>query len=121
MPPLAVLPLPLVSGAPADGYGGPKRDMLSVSGTTAFETGIDQRDRFLGQRRCIICRRNHPALLQQNCHIISPLEEDTVSRVSYTTPFSKIKIKGSGEILSDAVGYLRRPNDIRQNMNRIMA
>jgi hypothetical protein len=40
-----------VSGVPVDGYGWPERDMLSVSGTTAFETRIGQRDRFLEQRR----------------------------------------------------------------------
>jgi hypothetical protein len=45
MSPLTVFLLPLVSGALADGYGWPERDMLSVSGTTTFETGIGQRDR----------------------------------------------------------------------------
>ena len=127
-----------MSGAPADGNGWPERDILSVSGTTAFKPGIGQRDRFLdcvfspiddaavssvvGQRYCIIAGRSHPALFQQNLsrHTVSPLEEDTVSRVSYTSPFSKIKIRHSGEFLSSPFGYLRRPN-INQNTNRIMA
>jgi hypothetical protein len=51
MPPLTVFPLPLASGAPPDGYGWPGCDRVSSElGTTVFQPGIDQLDRFLGRR-----------------------------------------------------------------------
>ncbi|KAH9990042.1 hypothetical protein BJV77DRAFT_1126134 [Russula vinacea] len=56
MPPLNTFPLPLTSGAPPDGYGWPEHDSVSsASRTSAFESGINQRDRFLGKRRCLVC------------------------------------------------------------------
>ncbi len=62
-------------------------------------------------------------ILLKNCHVILPLENHAVSRVtySYTSPFSpRLALDMSGKISSAEVGYLERPN-INQNMNHVMA
>ncbi|KAH9031060.1 hypothetical protein EDB84DRAFT_1588574 [Lactarius hengduanensis] len=52
MVPLSLFPLPLPSQPPD--YGCVERNCSAFSTTTAFETSIDQRDKFLGRRRCVI-------------------------------------------------------------------
>ncbi|KIJ51665.1 hypothetical protein M422DRAFT_243986 [Sphaerobolus stellatus SS14] len=52
--PLSIIPLPLPPNGPPSGYGWEERDISALSTTTAFNTGIDRRDTFLGQRRCIV-------------------------------------------------------------------
>lgn len=39
------------------------------SGTTAFNAGLDDRDVFLGARRCVVCGLNAPL---ERCHIVGP-------------------------------------------------
>ncbi|KXN82722.1 hypothetical protein AN958_02060 [Leucoagaricus sp. SymC.cos] len=73
MAPLSTIPLPLPVNQPPPGYGWEERDMSVLSTTTAFDTGIEQRDTFLGQPRCIICGLAHSILLQ-HCHIIRDSE-----------------------------------------------
>jgi hypothetical protein len=68
--------------------------MSDSSTTTTFETGVNERDTFFGQRRCVICGRQ--GLVLQHCYIIPKAEEDTVSQISNTSPFSKINIRHSG-------------------------
>ncbi|KAG1843357.1 hypothetical protein DFJ58DRAFT_39134 [Suillus subalutaceus] len=68
MAPLSTFPLPLRPSGPPAGYDWEERDMeWPLSATTAFNTGIDRRDTFLGQRRCVVCgERGAPV---QRCHI----------------------------------------------------
>ncbi|KAF8121119.1 hypothetical protein EV363DRAFT_1144011, partial [Boletus edulis] len=52
-------PLPPISAYPPTaipaGYGWGEHQMVASKKKRAFKTGIDARDRFLGQRRCVIC------------------------------------------------------------------
>ncbi|KAI0260579.1 hypothetical protein BC834DRAFT_1012023 [Gloeopeniophorella convolvens] len=67
MSPLHAFPLPLPTGGPPTGYGWEQRSVSQSSTTTAFDAGIDRRDRFLGKNRCIICGMSRRYL--QRCHI----------------------------------------------------
>lgn len=115
---LTEFPLPLETGAPPAGYAWSECAMSDSSTTTTFETGVNERDTFFGQRRCVICGRQ--GLVLQHCYIIPETEEDTVSQISNTSPFSKINIRHSGSTLSAAVGCLNRPN-MHLNLNHAMA
>ncbi|KAI0278251.1 hypothetical protein BC826DRAFT_1084967 [Russula brevipes] len=55
MAPLSTLVLPLPPHAPPSGYGWSDRPLSASSTTTAFRAGLDQRDQFLGECRCVIC------------------------------------------------------------------
>lgn len=66
MPPLPAITLPLPSNGPPPGYGWVDRDMSTMSSLTAFMTGLDGRDRFLGKNRCVVCGKRRT----QHCHII---------------------------------------------------
>jgi len=72
---LPEFPLPLSPNGPPVGYGWEERDMSVLSTTTACDTGIDQRDIFLGTRRCIICGVKSRSVLQ-HCHVIRQSERD---------------------------------------------
>ena len=63
------LPLP---NRPPTGFGSSDRSLLTAA-TSALETGIDERDIFLGIPRCTICGIGSEVL--EHCHII-PLPED---------------------------------------------
>jgi hypothetical protein len=83
MPPLTTFPPLLLSGAPPDGYSWPEHDNVSsASGTSAFQSGIDERDRFLGLRRCLVCGMEFDGVLDR-CLIVK--ESHTVSKVSHTS------------------------------------
>ncbi len=73
---LPTFPLPLPN-APPDQFGWEERDMSLISTNTACNTGIDQRDIFLGTRRCIICGEADDLVLQ-HCHIIGQSEPSLV-------------------------------------------
>lgn len=62
------LPLPLSTNGPPAGSGWDEREMSLSSATSAFETGIERRDTFLGQLCCIVCGEGQPLL--EHCHII---------------------------------------------------
>ncbi|KAI0249131.1 hypothetical protein BJV78DRAFT_1378325 [Lactifluus subvellereus] len=68
---LSTIPLPLPPNAPPPGYGLEDRDMSVISTTTAFKTGVDNRDKFLGLRRCVVCGIS---MVLQHCHIIMDSE-----------------------------------------------
>jgi hypothetical protein len=93
MPPLTIISLPLTDAPP--GYAWSERALSDLSTTTAFKTGLNERDIFFGQLRCIICGTGIPNILQ-HCLIIPKSEGHTVSQISSTSPFSKINIKNSG-------------------------
>ncbi|CAA7260764.1 unnamed protein product [Cyclocybe aegerita] len=76
MPPLPPFSLPLPARDPPLGYGWEARDVSALSTTTAFDTGIDQRDVFLGRPRCIVCGMDVRTILQ-HCHIIPVSEDET--------------------------------------------
>ncbi|EJD07263.1 uncharacterized protein FOMMEDRAFT_164286 [Fomitiporia mediterranea MF3/22] len=57
------------------GFGWEDRNMSVLSTTTAFRTGIDKRDTFLGKRRCIVCGRIETDILD-HCYIIGEEEDD---------------------------------------------
>jgi len=71
---------------PPVGYGWEERDNLTLaSKTTAFESEIDQRDKFLGEHRCVICGSGvmvglRPTLGERSL-IIRDTEQELVSRV----------------------------------------
>ncbi|KIJ50472.1 hypothetical protein M422DRAFT_245759 [Sphaerobolus stellatus SS14] len=71
--PLSVFPLPLPPNGPPSGYGREERDVSALSTTTAFNSVIDRRDIFLGERRCIVCGIDEIVVLQ-HCHIIPQAE-----------------------------------------------
>ncbi|KAF8837598.1 hypothetical protein BDN67DRAFT_908992 [Paxillus ammoniavirescens] len=75
MAPLSVFPLPLPD-LPPSGYGWSDRALSILSTTTAFDTGLDQRDRFLGECCCVICGNYGHGVLE-HCHIIMKSEPDT--------------------------------------------
>ncbi|KAG6377969.1 hypothetical protein JVT61DRAFT_14765 [Boletus reticuloceps] len=67
MAPLSIFQLPLSNGGPPPGYDWEQCSMSvpSVSDeTTTFDTGIDRRDTFLGQRRCVVCGISFYPLLE---------------------------------------------------------
>lgn len=76
MPPLLTFCLPLLSGAPPTGYGWSESEVSALSTTTAFRTGIDRRDQFLGIRRCVVCGASSIEGLE-HCHIIMVSEPQT--------------------------------------------
>jgi len=61
-----------IQGAPPAGYARSERVMSDVSTSTAFETGLDKRDTFLGVHRCVVCGRGPETL--EHCHIIPQAE-----------------------------------------------
>ncbi|KAI9440029.1 hypothetical protein H4582DRAFT_2216752 [Lactarius indigo] len=72
MVPLPQFPLPLPN-QPPDGYG---CDAFSTA--TAFETIIDQRDKFLGRKRCIICHGGcDDSVVLQHSYIIEEVAPDS--------------------------------------------
>ncbi|SRR6266576_6861496 len=78
MAPLPPFQLPLSSSRPPSGFGWAGRDFSALSTTTAFRTGLDQRDQFLGMSRCVVCGDYGRTI--EHCHIIMDSEPDTVSQ-----------------------------------------
>ena len=78
MAPLHTFGLPLPQSAPPTGYGWSDRALSALSTTTAFHAELDQRDRFLGRCRCIICGVSIARILE-HCHVIMDSEPHTVS------------------------------------------
>ena len=77
---LTSFPLPLESGAPPAGYAWSERALSKSSTTTAFNTGIDERDKFLGQSRCVICgRQEGRTQVFEHSYVIPKPEGFTVS------------------------------------------
>ncbi|KIJ50474.1 hypothetical protein M422DRAFT_159636 [Sphaerobolus stellatus SS14] len=68
--PLSVFSLPLPQNGPPIGYSWKKTNVSAFSTTTAFNTGIDRRDIFLGERRCIVCGAEEDMAGLDHCHII---------------------------------------------------
>jgi hypothetical protein len=61
-------------------------DYDSVSAlATAFNTGIDQRDSFLGRKRCVICGMGD-AMVLRRCHIVGQAELRTVESKMHLDP-----------------------------------
>lgn len=58
MVPLPTFQLPLQPFGPPSGYGWGNRALSNLSTTTAFNTGINGRDVFLGIPRCVVCGIN---------------------------------------------------------------
>lgn len=81
MAPLSTFLLPLPSNGPPTGYSWEGHDMSVLSTTTAFNTGIDERDIFLGKRRCVVCGESADAMLQY-CYVIKDKELETVSWIA---------------------------------------
>jgi len=79
MAPLSTLVLPLPPHAPPSGYGWSDRALSTLSTTTAFYIGLDQRDQFLGQCRCVICGIYGSGTID-HCQVIMDSEPDTVSQ-----------------------------------------
>jgi len=84
MEPLSAFPLPLSMNGPPIGYGWEERGTLSLaSKTSAFESEIDRRDKFLGECCCVICGFSSPSILERSL-IIRDTEQELVSRVENT-------------------------------------
>jgi hypothetical protein len=93
---LTLFPLPLELGEPPVGYAWSDRALSSLSTTTAFNSGIDEQDKFLGYNHCIICgaKQQTWARILEHSHVIPKSEEVTVSQISCMSesPFSKVII-----------------------------
>jgi hypothetical protein len=76
---LSAFPLPLPMNGPPLRYGLEEREMSLESTTSAFNAGIDQRDTFLGRRRCIICGSSIRDVLEY-CHIVKDSDPEIVGR-----------------------------------------
>jgi hypothetical protein len=76
---LTAFPLPLSTNGPPLGYGLEEHEMSLESTTSTFNTRIDQRDTFLGKRRCIICGSSIREV-PEYCHIIKATNPETVGR-----------------------------------------
>ncbi|KAL5536861.1 hypothetical protein ACEPAF_684 [Sanghuangporus sanghuang] len=74
MAPLPTFQLPLIPGGPPDGFGWEQREFSDLSRTTAFIAGINERDKFLGRNRCVICGIRTSLEL---CYIIPKSEPET--------------------------------------------
>jgi hypothetical protein len=75
-------PLPFTSAEPPSEL---LRDIESVSehsDSVVFNTGLEDRDKFLGVRGCVVCGISIPELLE-NCHIIGPLDHEVVCLMSH--------------------------------------
>ncbi|KAL5478629.1 hypothetical protein ACEPAI_2814 [Sanghuangporus weigelae] len=70
---LPTFQLPLRPDGPPTDFGWEEREFSALSSTTAFSTGINDRDVFLGIPRCIICGVRQPAALE-HCYIIPRAE-----------------------------------------------
>jgi hypothetical protein len=79
MTPLSQLPLPFLDQSPD--WEWEEQDDDSVVLPIAFNDSIKQRDRFLGQQRCVICGVASDIVLQ-HCHIVGREDKQTVSRKS---------------------------------------
>ncbi|KAF8551908.1 hypothetical protein OG21DRAFT_1512134 [Imleria badia] len=87
--------------------------------TTAFTSGIDKRDMFLGKPRCIICGNNYPLGLQ-HCHISRESEPDTwadLKRRGWIPTFAKdaekeprngVLMCANHHLMFDTYGYFIR-------------
>ena len=74
--PLELFPLPYTTSEAPRGLF---RDVQTLTGhpdATAFDTGLDGRDVFLGRRRCVVCGAS-PFL--QRCHIVRRSDNRAVS------------------------------------------
>ena len=76
MPPLEPFPLPLPSNGPPAGFGFIERDRSELSTTTAFDTSIDRRDTWNGEKRCVVCGTT---LGLEHCHIIPQCEREIIT------------------------------------------
>ena len=115
MPPLPEITLPLPPNGPPPGYGWADRDMSTISSLTAFNTGLEGRDRFLGVNRCVICG----VLNFQRCHIIMEPQVDVVSGKGPYVSFPQANMKHSGPISSVVIGSQSNPKTT-QELNRAM-
>jgi hypothetical protein len=115
MPPLPVIALPLPPHGPPPGYGWADRDMSTTSSSTAFRRGLEDRDRFLGEVRCVVCGVE----TFQRCHVIMQSEVDVVSGKGPCVSFLQVNRKHSGPISSVVIGSHSNPKTTRQ-MNRAM-
>ncbi|KAH9989696.1 hypothetical protein BJV74DRAFT_451453 [Russula compacta] len=77
MVPLPTFQLPLPSHGPPSGYGWSDCALSDLSTTTVFNTGLDNRGKFLGAPRCIVCGYPWPL---EHCHVIMQSQEFVVSR-----------------------------------------
>ena len=53
--------------------------LSALSTTTAFHDALDQRDKFLGIGRCVVCG-DHGHEIVEHCHVVRDSEPDTVSQ-----------------------------------------
>ncbi|KAH9915442.1 uncharacterized protein BXZ73DRAFT_54282 [Epithele typhae] len=72
MPGLPTIPLPLA--ALPHGFQPGVQALTDASNTTAFDTGLDIRDIFLGIQRCVVCGSR---MALHHAHIIPKVESDT--------------------------------------------
>lgn len=118
MPNLDLFPLPLPSQVPI-GYGWEARSVSELSTKTAFETELDLRDVFLGEKGCIICGQTADVALQ-HCHIIMQSEPKLVSECMIRPVPDVDAREYSGLIFDDADGSRRKPST-RESTSRAMA
>ena len=78
--------------------------------------GLEARDRFLGEVRCVVCGVESV----QRCHVIMQSEVAVVSGKGPCVSFLQVNRKHSGLISSVVIGFQNNLKTIR-HMNRAMA
>lgn len=77
MPQLHLYPLPYTLPQPPAELFCNIETESGRSDTVAFKRALDDRDVFLGERRCVICGQSSSTTLQ-HCHIVGPLDDAAV-------------------------------------------
>ena len=75
MSPLNTYPLPYTASQPPAELVHGVETVSGRSDTAEFDTGLDNRDVFLGRRRCVVCGVQRPL---QRCHIIRRSDDEVV-------------------------------------------
>ena len=70
-------PLPYTIPQPPPGLFRNVETVSGCSDTAAFETGLNNRDVFLGRRRCVVCGESGPCTLE-HCHIVGRSDIEAV-------------------------------------------
>ena len=74
---LTLYPLPHMSPLPPPEFFQDVKTLSGQSDTVAFNTGLDNRDVFLGERRCVICGDPNQGTLRY-CHIVGHPDKSIV-------------------------------------------
>jgi hypothetical protein len=75
-------PLPFTSDEPPSELFHDIESVSEHSDSVVFNTGLEERDVFLGLRGCVVCGINTPQMLE-NSHMIGPSDHEVVCLMSH--------------------------------------